>query len=156
MCNRDNVWKSIYFHKTTDGLLKAGPLWDFDWSCGPEWNDSNPLTESPLSTRFTQDFKTLPIEWSINRPYIRNAVNYAKLVSKWQEISSKMGEVDKILGEHFYLIKKPAIYDAALWYGNGGVFETQYTAIRCYLQDKAAFMDEAFKLTYEEFVETHL
>lgn len=156
MCNRDNVWKSIYFHKTTDGLLKAGPLWDFDWSCGPEWNDSNPLTESPLNTRFTQDFKTLPIEWSINRPYIRNAVNYAKLVSKWEEISSKIDEVDKILGEHFYLIKTPAIYDAALWYGNGGVFETQYISIRCYLQDKAAFMDKAFKLTYEEFVETHL
>ena len=156
MCNRDNLNKSIYFYKTTDGLLQFGPLWDFDWSCGPSWNDSNPITESPLNLNYTNDFKNLPIEWSLNRPFIRSVENYDLLVSKWQEISSKIDDVDKILGEHYYLIKTPAIYDANLWYGSGNTFETQYKDVRLYIQDKAAFMDKAFALSYEEFVDTYL
>ena len=29
-------WKSVYMSKSTDGKLKMGPVWDFDWSCdGP-------------------------------------------------------------------------------------------------------------------------
>ena len=25
-------WKSVYMYKTKDGLMKMGPIWDFDWS----------------------------------------------------------------------------------------------------------------------------
>lgn len=154
MCNRDNLWKSIYFYKSSDGLLHFGPLWDFDWSCGPGWNDSLPITESPLA--YTNEFQNIPVSWSLNRPYLRNTENYSKFVNKWNEISSKIDNVDKLLGEHYYLIKTPATYDGKLWYKNGEIFETQYSLIRIYIQDKASFMDNAFKLSYEEFVETYL
>ncbi len=34
-------WKSVYMYKTKDGLMKMGPLWDFDWSVmGPQTGKS--------------------------------------------------------------------------------------------------------------------
>ncbi len=34
-------WKSVYMSKTKDGLMKMGPIWDFDWSVmGPSTGDN--------------------------------------------------------------------------------------------------------------------
>ncbi len=43
-------WKSVYMYKTGDGLMKMGPVWDFDWSVtgpstGKEKNDYRDKTE---------------------------------------------------------------------------------------------------------------
>lgn len=62
--NNDGFKKSRYFHKDKNGLIKAGPVWDFDWAwknisqCpvvsatnGSGWahhiNDCNPWVKSP-------------------------------------------------------------------------------------------------------------
>ncbi len=153
MLNYDNGSKSIYFHKTKDGLMEFGPIWDFDQSM--QTNFQNTVSESFIDTASTIHLGKTS---AIYRALLNNPDFYNKVVARYDELKSNILEVVEHLSVYKDKINDIALLDAKMWYGYTGEYEfdTQYDFVRLYLKDRYDFLTTAFSKTQSEFVSTYL
>jgi len=140
MFNADSTWGSIYMHKTADGKLKFGPVWDFDYSMAREWTNK-PYKKSDIETA------TIFCILSANTPFrsfVQNPQNYKLVCDKWNEVKDNVLNVAIELGNYKSVIKDVAKADAEYWYSNkvASYFNTQYDSVRVYLMDRYVFLSE--------------
>ena len=140
MYNVDASWGSIYMHKTKDGKLKFGPLWDFDYSMSDEF-DYEPYDKSEiyLAKMLCMLREDTPL-WH----YAKNEANYIKLCNKWQSISVKVLNVCEDLSQYKSTIIEASKFDAEYWYGKTGSYQAdmQYDYVRLFLIDRVAYLDK--------------
>ena len=147
--NSDSNKKSIYMHKTKDGKLQMGPIWDFDISMSSYGVES---TESSINiANSLHSFKHSPLM----KRFLQKESNYQLVQQRWDEIKGAVMEVNDELKEYKSKLKVVAKYDALRWYGEQGftVFDFQYDYVRLFLLDRYAFLDDVLDKTYVEFYE---
>ena len=152
MRNQDSTWGSIYMHKTVEGKLEFGPVWDFDWSLSSSYL-GKPYDKSEIDT--ARSYCILSALTPL-KSFVQNQENYNLVCQKWDEIKSNILEVVEDLYDYKWYIKDEAIYDANFWYGEKGglVFDLQFDYVRLYLLERYNFIDETLtEDNYESFIE---
>jgi len=145
MHNTDSTYGSIYMHKTKDGLLKFGPVWDFDFSMSVEF-DYDPYDKSEIY--LANQFVVL----NSNTPFYHFAKtqsNFEKLCDKWDEIKGNVLSTADYLKGYKLTLQDAARFDAEYWYGENGTyqFDTQYDYVRLFLLDRYDFLDTQLEKT---------
>ena len=145
----DSIWKSIYMHKSTDGLLKMGPIWDFDYSMAE--TDDRPYDESYIETA---NNLFIAKNSAIFNNLFKLESFYTAVATRFDAIKSKIIETAEYLKTYKAKIDAVAKIDAEMWHGETGVFEydMQYDYIRLYLQDRYVYLDNVFDLNYSAFM----
>ena len=148
--NPDNAVKSIYMNKKVGEKLKFGPLWDFDYSMTTDW--IVPYTESNIEAAKEL---TMASDSKIYNLFLQDKDNYDAVVERFNELKGKILDVCDHLRDYKSVIDDVARIDAENWYGETGVFQygMQYDYVRLFLQDRYYYLNEAFALTHEEFLE---
>ncbi len=149
MCSSDqNNLKSIYMNKSKDGKMQFGPIWDFDWSMTGGWEV--PYVESGIETANILNIIKSPI---FNK-LLKNEAFYTKVVTRFNEIKSRILEVAENLKTYKAKIDNVASIDTRCWHGVTGQFQydMQYDYVRLYLQDRYTFLDGIYKLSHADFV----
>jgi hypothetical protein len=139
--NIDWPWFSAYYHKDRGGLLRAGPIWDFDRSMGsrddrddnPEvWvNGGAPFNLSPWWSRLFQD----PDFWQ-------------RYTDRWQTLRADLlhdESLDHFIGEMTETLAEAGPRNYARWrdafiYRFGG-WEGEINHLRWWLRTRAAWID---------------
>lgn len=147
MLNPDASAKSIYFHKTKDGKMQFGPIWDYDFSM-------TNIFEVPYKQSFIETAKTL---YTAHAPIYSKLLEredfYNKVANRYNELSSKILDVVEHLRIYKSKIDNVALIDAKMWHGETGKFQydSQYDYVRLYLQDRYGFLNYIFSLSYSEY-----
>jgi len=90
--------KDVYMHKDRGGVIKAGPVWDFDWGT------------------FRTDRKGLYHSNSVYYPYLlKDPVFVARLKEKWAEEKPEFGKVLAHIDETAPLIARSAERNRLMW-----------------------------------------
>lgn len=148
MYNGDSSWKSSYMHKTKNGKLEFGPVWDFDMAFNDEF-----VVKSYKS--YIECAKELLIakQTTMFNLYLSKEQNYNKVKNRWNELSSEINIITETLRVYKDKIDDIAYLDALLWYGDSGGFwfDMQYDYVRLFLYDRINFLDNAFQLNCSEF-----
>ncbi len=145
MHNSDNAWGSIYMHKTQDGKLKFGPVWDFDWSMSKTFGVEESLSEIECARELTLLKKAKIYKYAMQNEQIYQAVQ-TRFDNKKQAIIDTV----KHLGEYKATISKIAKLDAKMWHGKDSGLEYDY--VRLFLMDRYNYLSEVFNLTHQEFI----
>lgn len=144
MLNRDSVWKSIKLHKTTDGKLEFGPVWDFDFSAA-SWTGAVMPTDN-------NQCDSIIMKGSLFRFYIeRSEENYNKVAARYEELVPSILEYIGSMVDYQDTIRKPAIKDAELWYGDTAseIIEREFKNYRLFLYDRTMFLKNLFEDSHE-------
>lgn len=151
MRNQDASWGSIYMHKTKDGKMVMGPVWDFDWSCSSEWI-GGPYNKSEIES--AQRLCTSKLN-TLFREYIKIEENFLKVQARWNEVAPKFVDFNTKLREYKSVISSAAKADATKWYGATGEFQfdMQYDYVRLFLIDRVEYLSKTFNLPHLEFLE---
>lgn len=148
MYNNDSIWKSIYFSKTTDGLLKMGPIWDFDFSMADSF-------DLPYDKSCIESANKLYIakHSSIFSGLFNNESFFNEVAIRYDEIKHVILDVSEHLKTYKAKIDSVALVDAKLWYNHTSEFQydMQYDYVRLFLQDRYTYLDDVFNKTYAEF-----
>ncbi len=144
----DSVWKSIYMHKTAEGLLKMGPIWDFDYSMAE--TDDRPYTESYIETA---NNLFIAKNSAIFNNLFKIESFYTSVAARFDVVKAEILKTAEHLKTYKAKIDAVARIDAKMWHGVTGVFEydMQFDYIRLYLQDRYAYLDMVFDKPYAEF-----
>ncbi len=152
--NVDSGYSSVYYNKTRDGLLKAGPVWDFDLSStNPGHLDSYNRSPEGWYTSLKEknriyyylmkdkSFKTeLRKRWyEINNTIIKDMMNEIDLIV--DEI--KLSRVDNfnrwdILGKNLDWYTSPEVY-------NANTYEKQIELLRTWLDNRIAWLNQEMR-----------
>lgn len=145
----DSIWKSIYMHKSTDGLLKMGPIWDFDYSMAE--TEDRPYDESYIETA---NNLFIAKNSAIFNNLFKLESFYNKVAVRFDAIKGKILETADYLKTYKAKIDAVAKIDAEMWHGETGVFEydMQYDYVRLYLQDRYVYLDKVFDMDYLAFM----
>ena len=148
MHNHDSVNKSIYMHKTTNGKLKMGPVWDFDYSLSYDFDLPYKKSEIDVARRLLN-----PTASPLFKAFLQKESNYKLVQNRWDQVKGYIKEVSITLRDYKAGLRKVAEYDALRWYGETGLFQfdMQYDFVRLFLLDRYDYLDEVFDLSYEEF-----
>lgn len=148
MHNPDSVYKSIYFHKTKDGKMKFGPIWDYDFSL-------TDIFDLPYKESRIESANELFVAKNslIFRRLLLKELFYIKVKARYNELSYVLLQVAENIKTYKTTIDSVAIIDAKMWYGETGHFEydMQYDYVRLYLKDRHEFLNSAFSKSHEEF-----
>lgn len=147
--NSDSNKKSIYMHKTKDGKLKMGPIWDFDLCMSNYGVES---TESSINmANSLHSLRRSPLM----KNFLQKESNYQLVQQRWDEVKDYIYEVNTELKDYKAKLKVVAKYDALRWYGENGftVFDFQYDYVRLFLLDRYDFLDKVLDKPYNEFKE---
>lgn len=135
-------WKSVYISKTKDGLMKMGPVWDFDWSTtGPSTgpcNDENwDKTEGFLSKShwFYYAYK--------NSSEIREA-----FAQRYKAVRGKILDTIKAV-ESIKEALEPAATKNHLcwyWYAPFGFYDEHFDRVISWCRERIAWLDTQFVL----------
>jgi hypothetical protein len=83
--NVDALKYSAYFHKDRGGLVKAGPLWDFDRTAGTRWDDDfGRRTEEPRE--WARADATHPLTWGYWPRLFADPAFKAAHRQRWMEL----------------------------------------------------------------------
>lgn len=149
MHNPDSVYKSIYFHKTKEGKMKFGPIWDYDFSL-------TDLFELPYKESRIESANDLFVAKNslIFRRLLTKEIFYITVKNRYNALSHVILEVAEDLKTYKSKIDSVAIIDSKMWHGENGQFEydMQYDYVRLYLQDRHSFLNTAFGGSHEEFL----
>lgn len=131
MGNADSTWKSINMHKSKNGKLKFGPVWDFDAAAIPSWTGTPAQATNDLSIAN----KTFTLGGVIAKRWLAIDGNKQRFYNRFMETRDYVLEIVKQLDEYRAYISEAGKADAKLWYGNSGEtrFAEQYTFLRNYL-----------------------
>ncbi len=144
MQNLDASVRSVYMHKTTDGKLKFGPVWDFD--------------RAMIYYNFTEIETTKTLSLAKRSPFfntfLQNADNYKLVADRYDEVKHHIVDVANYLRDYKESIKNVAELDAVMWYGKKGLneFNVEYEYVRIYLLDRYAALDKIFDKTHADFL----
>jgi hypothetical protein len=84
--NVDGLKYSAYFHKDRGGLVKAGPLWDFDRTAGTKWDDDyGRRTEEPRE--WARLDATNPLTWGFWPRLFADPAFKAAYSKRWKELA---------------------------------------------------------------------
>lgn len=148
MHNPDSIYKSIYLHKTKDGKLKFGPVWDFDYS---------------LTRNFDLPYKESSIEEAKNLFVAKNSKIFNKLMqsesfynkvkTRYNTLATSFYDEVHALKDYKQKIDIVAQIDSKMWHGKTGVFQfdMQYDYVRLFLYDRYEFLNSAFSGSQSEF-----
>lgn len=111
MENGEINWKSIYMSKTTDGKLKMGPVWDFDWACGgPVFVSENYMGQSHSS------------EWLSKYNWFAHMLEKdwfkSEVVCRWQEILPILFNTIEDIKIYKNVIAEVAEKDMEIWHSD--------------------------------------
>ncbi len=94
-----NYPKSCYFHKGRNGKLKAGPVWDFDWS-----------------TFYPEEAETFRIKDAVYYPWLFGDQKFVERVKeRWTLFKPKFDTVTDIIRQRAAQIKESEKFNIALW-----------------------------------------
>lgn len=79
--NVDSGYSSVFMYKDKGGLLKMGPLWDFDLSTGNQGHEQNAYMRGPEGWYTSLDYKNIFFYYLMQYPSFRQ-----KLKVRWNEI----------------------------------------------------------------------
>jgi len=149
MHNPDSTYKSIYFHKTKDGKMEFGPIWDYDYSMAVSFD--LPYKESYIGTA---NYVFMAKYSAIFSRLLASEEFFNKVKSRYNVLSHTLMDVASHLKTYKSVITNIARLDASIWHGKTGVFEfdMQYDYVRLYLQDRCAFLNSLFTVTHSEFM----
>ena len=135
-------------HKTKDGKLSFGPVWDFDWSMSTEW--VLPYKQSEIDNA-----KLLHIgkKSTIFSKFLKVEKFYDLVTARFDVLKQSMILVSDDLREYKKTIENVALLDALMWYGNSGEFEfgSQFDYVRLFLLDRYVYLDKIFNKTHSDF-----
>lgn len=150
MVNTDNPYKSIYFHKTKDGKMEFGPIWDFDFSMTTK-------LVAPYDQSYIEDSEVLWIaqKSAIYQNLFKNETFYNKVVARYNEKSSAIINTYNSLKAYKDVIDEVANIDAKMWHGMTGEFQfdMQYDYVRLFLMDRYNYLNNVFAKTHAEFLD---
>ncbi|MCR5274491.1 MAG: CotH kinase family protein [Clostridiales bacterium] len=142
--NDDAGRKSRYAYMDTDGIIRFGPVWDFDWGCGTStigtvakwWKCSKyskpecffyDLTDDPLFiAKATEKY------WQI-RPYLQTIIEYGGQIDQAFAYLKESGEADQARWDR-----------SKTWYGQARGFEKDVKTYKIYLKERFAWLDAQF------------
>lgn len=149
MINTDNPYKSIYFHKTKNGKMEFGPIWDFDFSMTTKH-------VAPYDKSYIEDSNVLWIaqKSAIYRELFKSEAFYNKVSTRYMQKNSAIINTYNILKEYKNTIDNVAIIDANIWHGYTGEFQfdMQYDYVRLFLMDRHSYLNSVFSKTHNEFL----
>lgn len=150
MLNYDASSKSIYMHKTANGLLEFGPIWDFDASTRNEW------VKMPEKS-YIETARTIYIAKHnvMIRAFLQNENNYNLVANRYDEIKESILNTADHLRDYKSKIDNVALIDAEIYYGKLTElkFDTQYDYVRLFLMDRYDYLDEVFNYTHADFLQ---
>lgn len=79
--NVDSGYSSVFMYKDKNGLLKMGPVWDFDLSTGNQGHEKDPNMRGPEGWYTSLDYKNIFYYYLMQYPSFRQ-----KLKIRWNEI----------------------------------------------------------------------
>ncbi len=152
MMNTDSVKKSVYLSKTTDGKLKFGPVWDFDWSMSRAWYEKTTYDKSEIETAQTLCCANGSM---LFKTFLQNEDNYNRVAARYDEVKGYILDVAEQLRTYKQTIQTVAEIDAEMWYGKTGKFEfgMQFDYVRLYLIDRYAALDKIFDKSHADFLQ---
>ena len=149
MMNIDSAYKSIYLHKTKDGLMKFGPIWDFDFSLTTE-------LVAPYEKSYIEGAEDLFIAKNsvVFKHLIQNEDFYNLVASRYNAKNSAILRTYTNLKDYKNVISPVAKIDAKMWHGMTGEFQfdMQYDYARLFLMDRYNFLNETFAKPHAEFL----
>ncbi len=145
MHNSDNAWGSIYLHKTQDGKMKFGPVWDFDWSMSKSFGNQESVSEIECARELNLLKKARIYKLALKNEQIFNAVQI-----RFNEKKQAILDTVKKVGQYKNSIKNIAELDAKMWHGKNSGLEFDY--VRLFLIDRYEYMNKVFNLTYQQFI----
>lgn len=150
MLNTDNPYKSIYLHKTKDGKMEFGPVWDFDFSMTTQ-------LVAPYDKSYIEDSNTLWIaqKSAIYQSLLKEEAFYNKVAARYNAKKDVVVETCAMLKDYKQVIDDVALIDAEMWHGMTGEFQfdMQYDYVRLFLMDRYAFLNNVFAKPHAEFLE---
>ncbi len=149
MLNFDSFQKSIYFHKTKEGKLEFGPIWDFDYSMTTE--EDLPYSKSHIDDA---DVLHLAKRSTIYQKLMANESFYNKVVERFNVKKVTILQTAEHLKTYKNSIEKIATFDAKIWHGTDGEFEfgSQYDYVRLFLLDRYDYLNDLFAKSHSEFL----
>lgn len=98
------VWSSTYFYKDKGGRLCAGPVWDFDLSCGVARQDevhkfASMATEGFIHKEYGFFGNNNQFKSALKTTYTENVAKVKALVSGGSSGKGKVGDTAKLLGD---------------------------------------------------------
>lgn len=150
MLNTDNPYKSIYFHKTKDGKMEFGPIWDFDFSMTTK-------LVAPYDKSYSEDSNVLWIAQNsaIFNKLFENETFYNSVATRYNEKKNVIIQTCNMLKEYKDTIDTVALIDAKMWHGTTGEFQydMQYDYVRLFLMDRCTYLSDVFAKMHTEFLE---
>jgi len=149
MHNSDSIYKSIYMHKTKDGLMNFGPVWDFDYSLAD--NFIVPYEESYIESA---NNLFIAKRSAIFKLLLQNETFYNKVTNRFNELKYSILNIAENLKNYKEKIDIVASLDTKMWHGNTGKFQydMQYDYVRLYLLDRYSYLNETFNLSHSDFI----
>ena len=151
MFNKDSIWGSVYMHKTANGKLKFGPVWDFDWSVSDAWtNGPYGAPEKNVAKKFCHLDKKTPFAY-----FVQSQENFENVCDVWDDVKENLLELVVHLGEYKEKISVASKVDLNYWHGStvSSYFDAQYDNVRMYLLDRYSFLSKKLTLTnHTEFL----
>lgn len=103
-------WKSVYMSKTKDGLMKMGPIWDFDWSAmGSSIGKHRDINKDRIEGYYSNN------NWFDRM--IRNSPEFKVLVSdRFEEVKSTLLAVIDDAREEYSILKPYYLRNHLRWH----------------------------------------
>lgn len=142
--NDDAMRKSRYAYKDIDGLIKFGPVWDFDWGCGSltvgasatGWKISTNTNPQAFYKEFLDDphfvCKATEKYWEI-RPFLESLIEDNGVIDNEISYLYESGKADETR------------WDRSLtWPSKARGFEKDSEMYKTYLKNRIAWLDKQF------------
>ncbi len=138
MGQQDINWKSVYMYKSKDGLMKMGPVWDFDWGAiGPSYTRSRNNKRGDV-TAFRSSGNWFEIMFS------RSASFRAALSERFDEIKPVvLGVIEEVRQDRARIeIYAKRNHLRWHWFFIGESWEGYYNEVLDWCRDRTYWMDE--------------
>jgi hypothetical protein len=148
--NMDAFVRSLYFYKDRDGLLIAGPLWDFNltFACGGSFGNT-----AIEGWQFQQRLGSN--DWF--HILATDADFMARVSARWKQLRGGAfsdSELEALVNKLTAPLKEAAVRDFERWpvesvrdsfftFPEGDTWEAQLQAIRDWMPERAAWLDSA-------------
>jgi len=149
--NPDAFRLSGYFHKDRDGLLMAGPIWDFDrtMGCADDSRAGNPTWWDPSNE--TNDC-TFVFEHGLWLGFFNDPVFRTRYFQRWDDLllsDLSLASVGAVIDDMEAELAEAAPRNFSAWPGyppRGGSFESEVNMLRVWVQDRHAWVTNCLAL----------
>lgn len=150
MLNPDAGWRSVYLHKTKDGKLEFGPVWDFDLS---SYDPKTPLYGTAVNVDLDAVEIVFIFKHSMFNYFLQDELNFNIVKSRYNMMSEKIIKLVDFLYDYQKVIRNVAVKDALFWYGDRGsdLVNVEFVKYRIFLYDRGRFLSRIFELDHEDF-----